>query len=248
MNKPTNDIPQEKPPATKSRFSTVKEIFAAIIFVFVFFIGLTMANIIGSDELYFSKSIKVNIELAIRKKANLKIVKHIYSNRKLESKNILDIIKTKDRYLNTIQLTTILKDLLEDHYTDSLSVVDDWYIERINALIIEHNQINPFDKLDLSQKSMFENVRFKLDSNYLTISNDINKIVDDLDEKNNLVTEYLNRSNQSFYISIIALILTLAFSSYQIFQSKSLKAKYIQKILTEINSNNEDINEANNSD
>lgn len=69
----------------------------------------------------------------------------------------------------------------------------------------------------------------KLDSNYVKIQPDINKIVDELANKNQLVSTYLNKSDISFYISVFALFVTFIFSLYQIYQAKQ-SSKEINKI------------------
>jgi hypothetical protein len=79
--------------------------------------------------------------------------------------------------------------------------------------------MNPFDNLEENQKYHFQNIQEKLDTTYEKISPDINKIADDLKDKNELVAKYLNQSDSSYTISIVAIVLTLFLGLFQILQN-----------------------------
>lgn len=109
----------------------------------------------------------------------------------------------------------------------------------MNAIIIENEKRNPFDNLEDNQKYNFENIQVKLDSNYVSIHSDVTKIADELNSKNQLVNKYLNKSEISFYISLLALFITILLSSYQIYQSYSSN-KSTKKFLSSITNKKED--------
>lgn len=102
--------------------------------------------------------------------------------------------------------------------------------------MLEHEEINPFDKLLVGQKDYFENLRIKTGSDYKNISNDVNNLADELHQKNLLVDEYLSDSKMSFWISIFAVFLSLAIGGYQIFTGRpeALK-KLLLSLLAEPN-------------
>ena len=75
----------------------------------------------------------------------------------------------------------------------------------------ENREKNPFDLLSDIQKEYFENLRIKLKNKntYDDVKNDVENIVSELNEKNRLVNDYLDKSNISYYLSIVALILAI---------------------------------------
>ena len=83
----------------------------------------------------------------------------------------------------------------------------------------------------IRQKYSFESIQVKLDSTYTKISPDVIKIAEELNSKNQLVSKYLNKSDISFYISIAALIITILFSAFQIYQNNSTY-KGLRKFIT----------------
>lgn len=114
-----------------------------------------------------------------------------------------------EHYKNDTSLLTILKDIKNQAYLNEsaeTSVLTD-----ISKLSDEYEQRNPFDGLEPNQKDLFENIRIKLNDNYHTVSNDINKLSDELFQKNRLVTQYLSDSQSSLYISIASLAFGVVF-------------------------------------
>lgn len=184
------------------------------------------------DDKYFNKTIKTNIEKVIQANANLDVVKNIYSNRKVYIPSLTDLFnKDSDltKYQSETPLSVILKDMRTDYFLNEKS--DTTYLKKLDIIIETHEVINPFDKLEQNQKNDFENLRFKLGENYPSVSADVNRITDELHNKNQLVAEYLNKSNISFLISIVALGITIILSFYQIYQNR--KERLIE-ILSEI--------------
>ena len=106
-----------------------------------------------------------------------------------------------------------------NNFIDNEKKTDSIYLSLLNKIIAENNKKYPFDKLEENQKYSFINIQEKSDSNYAKISSDIMKITDELDNKNKLVKEYLDKSTLSFYISIGALIITILLSIFQIYQN-----------------------------
>lgn len=173
--------------------------------------------------------IKRDIVLAIGNGADLRSIKNIYENRPISFKSITDYFDqgSKKYYESKVSLSKILEDIRSNQFLGLTEKVD---IEKLDLIIEEHNQINPFDSLEPSQKDSFENIRIKLDIKYKDIEIEIGKIVKELAEKNSLVNKYLAQSTFSYWVSIIALVLSLLIGIYQIFQSKVSSSKIINEL------------------
>lgn len=194
-----------------------------------------ISSIDGKDKLVNKKEITTSIIDVIRNNGNINNIKHIYNSRVFESKPFFSKASPKEYYSNETSLSFILNDILVDSYKSNKS--DSNYIVKINKIITEYETINPFDKLENTQIYSFNNIKTKLDSNYVIVQPDINKIVDELSNKNQLVNAYLSKSDISFYISICALIITLIFSFYQIYQSIQ-SSKELKRIIIDFFSQN----------
>jgi len=173
---------------------------------------------------FFSRSIKIDIEKAILNNADIDVIKHIYNNRIIKKQDglaSLFINSKEEKYLEGTPLSTILDDILEDYYLSGKN--DTILLSKVRSIISIHNQTNPFDKLEANQKNDFENLRFKLGDKFNIIQNDVNRISEELYKKNQLVDEYFDKSNLSYWISIAALIATISLSVYQIIQNHPRK-------------------------
>lgn len=197
-----------------------------------------------TDEKYFNKdNSKKLIIQAIKNGASIDNIKHIYDSRLLEKKPLFFKKNefTVKNYTEDTPLSFVLQDILSDYYTNNNFKTDSVYLSNLKRIIKENEEINPFDKLEMSQKYSFENIRLKTDSNYVKIQSDIIRITDELNSKNQLVNKYLNKSETSYNLSIVALIITILLSAYQIYQNYS-SSKNVQKVISEIfekNKNNE---------
>ena len=193
---------------------------------------------------FFDKTIKNDIEKAIRSEAPLNVIKNIYSNKKFYYLNIKDILyKNVDnnKYPSETPLSSILVDMKTDYYLREKK--DTIYLNSLTQIIDYQDIINPFDKLEQNQKNDFENLRFKLGGSYTIVASDVNRITDELHNKNMLVAEYLNKSNLSFLISIVALGLTIILSFYQIYQNRKVRViALLNEILAKNNKKGKEIN------
>ncbi|ELP1878779.1 MULTISPECIES: hypothetical protein [Vibrio] len=107
-------------------------------------------------------------------------------------------------YRQDASLLVIFKDLKNAEYLNTSDKKVD--IDLISKLINEYQQRNPFDGLEPKQKDLFDNIRLKMgEEHYGIVSSEINKISDELNQKNQLVTQYLSDSKTSLYISIVSL-------------------------------------------
>lgn len=111
-------------------------------------------------------------------------------------------------YKNSISLEQVLKDINSKNYT-SEKFNNDLNL-KIVKLLEEEKQSSPIDKLDKNQAHLFQNIKLKLDTeSYSKIELDLLKIIEDLSVKNSLIHKYLNQSDISFYISWVALFISV---------------------------------------
>lgn len=196
----------------------------AMLFISILSGSISITLFINKSQVVNKKEIMTSISDVIRNNGNIKNIKHIYNARTIESKLFTS---PEEYYSNETSLSFILNDILIDAYKNNSK--DSSFINKLNNILIEYETINPFDKLENTQIYSFNNIKEKLDSSYVKIQPDINKIVDELANKNQLVNTYLNKSDISFYISVFALIVTFIFSIYQIYQAKQ-SSKEINEI------------------
>lgn len=178
---------------------------------------------------------KSDLSQAITNGADLRAVKQMYVNRHIEStRNITSLFQSgKEYYTVEAPLSIILEDIRTDLFINGNRNTDNKIninignlsTERLDSLISEYNQKNPFDRLESSQKDAFENLQLKLSDRYDFVKSDINKIADELVYKNALVDKYLNSSNYSFWISVFAFAFALVMSSIQIYMNRSSKVQ-----------------------
>lgn len=147
---------------------------------------------------YFSKSIKKEIATIIYNNGDLETIKHLFNTKEIKRKKVTDLfLKNDDEYYSeATPLTYVINDLKVDYYKQEKK--DSGYLNSLIKIIELHNQVNPFDKLESNQKFAFENIRTKLDTNYILIQEDLNRMADELNNKNVLVTKYLDKSNLSY--------------------------------------------------
>jgi hypothetical protein len=158
--------------------------------------------------------------LSIANGADLSTVKHILKSAPFQSVSILTgaLPSTKiANYTSEVTVDQILNDLKVLLYT-STPDSSGCKISRIDSLIKENNEVNPFEGLNHNQRYFFENVRQKTGNLYSTISGDLNNISSELVRTNQLVNEYLSDATWSFRISIAAIVLSIATAIMNFFQ------------------------------
>jgi len=181
--------------------------------------------VVQENESYVSKAeIKNKIVAAIRHNADLRAIRNIYENRKISKKKLSQFFDDmEDYYYFNVPLSTIFEDIRTEVFlADS---VDSLILKKLDRIIEEHLQVNPFDILESSQKDYFENIRIKLGEQYPQIRSEMDKLVNELYTKNSLVSEYLKDSTTSFWISVIALIFAICVGIFQIYQNRASRLK-----------------------
>lgn len=177
------------------------------------------------------------ISAIIRNDGDLDAVKHVYTTRYKGKKRFLWKRDSPLYYSYETSLTDVLNDMKCDYLSADPFVCDTVYYRGLLNMIIENEYHNPFDNLGQNQRYYFENIRTKTGKRYSSIQDDVSKIADELQNKNQLVEKYLNKSSFSFIISLVALIITIVLSIIQIVQSSKV-AKAIKLSPTNVNNEN----------
>ena len=219
---------EKKQESYNEAISKTFKIEAIKAFFYASLLGMSIAAFIAilpssnpEGQMYTQKStIKELMRNTIKNGGDLDVIKHIYNTR--SSKGLLWPFydRKEDYYLYDYPLSGILNDLKVDYLQDSKGKDSVYYAVLCN-IISENDKQNPFDNLEDNQKYSFESILAKLDTTYVIIKPDVVKIAEELNNKNQLVNKYLNKSDWSFYISISALIITIFLSLYQIYQNYS---------------------------
>lgn len=177
--------------------------------------------IIWREEYINKEGIQDEMSNVIRNGGSIDEIRHIFDTRSTSKMPITGPFTDfgDNNYSQSVSLSTILSDLLVKYYKEKTTASDSNYLERLQNIVTDYNAVHPFDGLEENQKYYLENIRQKLDSNYIFIQEDIVKVGDELDRKNQLVNKYLDKSEISFNISIFALFLTILFSVWQLIQN-----------------------------
>lgn len=191
--------------------------FFVIILVFVLVGFIYFVNKKMEDGRFYRKDLmQQELKLVINNGGGLSVLKHAVSNFPLASEFAVLFSSLDEYYSPRTPLAVILNDLrLEAFKTDDKSIR-----LLLDALISEYEEVNPFEGLPVGQKDRFENVRVKAGDDYLRISGDVNSIAEELRQKNLLVEDYLSDSKMSFWISIIAVVISLGIGGYQILTAR----------------------------
>ena len=184
----------------------------------------------------------------ITNNADLRAIKFYYERQSSKSITINPLQKilyyfgfSQGVYISaSTPLSIMLEDIRTNYYLHNNDNPE--LLVKLEEIIKNHSESNPFDKLELSQKDIFENIRIKSQDNYPVISNDLNKLSDEIFNKNQLVTEYLSDSRTSLYVSIASACIAVLLAGLQMYQARTTKlAKKLAEELT--NHNNLDENE-----
>lgn len=173
-------------------------------------------SVVEREEFIDKSAVQSDFSILITNGADLDAVKQALLTQPKVGQISTFFSSDQDFYASDIPLSTVLNDVRVNLYRNN----DIEILSELDLLINEHEQVNPFDKLQTSQKDYFENIRIKTGDAYIRISNDVNNLADELYQQNILVDEYLTKSELSFWISLSAVLLSLIIGGYQIALSR----------------------------
>lgn len=190
-----------------------------LIVLFLPLISMMMAlslKVLDEKKYIEKKVAQSDLTTIVKNGGDLKAIRQALSSQPLVSSLKLILMSKSSHYDSSTPLSSVLADLRVNSFRNGESE----FLPLIERVISEYEQVNPFDKLLGNQKYYFENIRIKSGDGYIQISSDINNIADEMHQKNLLVEEYLGDSKMSFWISIIAVVLSLLIGGYQIFSGR----------------------------
>lgn len=205
-----------------SRLNRIANIISAAIFpaVFSIFVVFLINNFVFGDKYVNREKLQSEISALIDNGASLRAIKFKYDNRKAIKRDIVFALKQDVSlyYKYDVTLSHILEELRTSLYMEGKPKEET--LSNIDKIIDEYTASNPYDKLEAGQRDLFENIRVKLGGDYSIVSNDINKLTDELSNKNKLVNEYLSDSQTSLVVSIVSAFIAVLLSCIQMWQTR----------------------------
>lgn len=191
------------------------------------FVTLLYSPAFSSDAVRFVEKtpIKKRLSTVIKNGGSLDIVKHVFEVREYRKPQLFKEMDAATYYTDKTPLSVMLNDLCVDYLEADPFQVDTSYYIHLVGIIKENQYHNPFDNLEDTQMSYFESLRVKSGEGYDLIQSDVVKIATELSHKNQLVSKYLNKSNVSFVMSLVALCFTIILSLIQIIQSSKMNSR-----------------------
>lgn len=184
------------------RFMSV--VFAFMLLGIAVMIKAAITMVFEKPVLLISKDIKYDFINAIDKNCSYDDLKNIYDRK---DRIVSRYNKSMNVYAVNTDIAYIINDIICDYYLGEKS--DTILLSRLYVLKEEARRKYPFDKLNSAQKGLFDRVKISAGDNYELIENDIISIADELYDKNNDIDRYLDKSNQSYVLSILAFFLSL---------------------------------------
>lgn len=206
----------------------LKETVYPIVLLMITSVTFLMTFYVASDKMTVRKApLIATLTTAIKNGADLTVVRHIYRQRIPERSNIFkvlfnqssEIARRSDNYSVDTPLSDILQDIRAEQFIGENDTLNN-LMPKLDKIIKEHLQTNPFDKLELGQREAFDNVRSKLGPSYEQVQLEITRLSDELHAKNLAVEKYLRDSTFNLWLPVFALFISLAFSAYQLYQGR----------------------------
>ncbi|EPM6342136.1 hypothetical protein ACTN1H_002340 [Vibrio parahaemolyticus] len=186
-------------------------------------LAFTFPVFLSSGSYTPKEKIQNQIITAINNEADIRVIKHIYMNRERTSGfKLIPFFSDVSTYPYNVALSLILEDIRTNAYLEN---GDKNILKGVDKVIEDHTKINPFDRLESVQRDYFENIQIKLDNDYNRVSIEVNKLADELYNKNSLVDQYLKDSTTSFWVSVSALLFSILVSAYQLYNGRDSRVK-----------------------
>lgn len=176
----------------------------------------------NAEDFVEKDALQANITTIIRNGGSLEDIKHEYNRRERHIGGLVKYFRGYPaRYDYNVPLSDVLKDIKGTIIKSSVDDTGQGLLMAIANLIDEHQQLDPFDKLEAAQRDHFKNIRQKLGNNYQMVQLETDKLAAELHNKNLLVKEYLSDSTTSLWVSWFALSITIILGVVNIYRTPS---------------------------
>lgn len=187
------------------RFSIV--FTGILVFAILIIVKMIMIMTIETPKYRLSVDIKDDLESAVYLNCNYEDLKTIYDRKPRIDIRSKSFFNHNQYYETSVDLSLILDDMIFDYYMEKKN--DSLYIKKLKEFKIQDKERNPFDRLEEAQKELFISLRNNSGEHYPLIEDNILKISNELSRKNEAIDTYLDKSNQSYILSIIALLFSV---------------------------------------
>ncbi|MDM9594978.1 hypothetical protein QU617_16860 [Pseudomonas guariconensis] len=225
----------------KTRSQRLKNVAKTSIIAFMVSTFAILLNVMSERaEGYVPREeLRAALTHAIEKDAGFDDVKLVYqhelNNNPVDT--IWPLVKPHLYYeKSALSLLLVLNDLKVMKLTASegLGSKDVDFISRVDALVLDHNRVNPFDGLDEQSLRDFRGISIKLNAEeYEKIKDELMNLNSSIKLKNSLIGQYLNSSNLSLYVSVAAFIFSIIVAIWQLFPRKASQKQLIAEVVNE---------------
>ncbi|WP_153774976.1 hypothetical protein [Pseudomonas sp. MNR3A] len=225
----------------KTRSQRIKNLVKSTIIAFIVAAFAALLSVMTEKaERYVSRGeLRAALTNAIQKNASFDDVKLVYQH-EIDSNpvdTIWPLVKPHLYYQkNTLSLLLVLNDLKVMKLTavDGLEDKDIDFISKVDALVLDHNRVNPFDGLDEQSLRDFRGISYKLNKDeYEKIKDELMNLNSAIKLKNSLIEQYLSSSNLSLYVSVAAFIFSIIVAIWQLFPRKANQKQLMSEVVNE---------------
>ena len=200
-------ILQDVPPLSRAGFNRLYRVVAAtavsvsaLLFAVLVVVGLS--TLLGNAETVAKAPLHQAILSRVENGADLDVVRTAFRNRRRTPYRPFRIYSPRDSYNEPLTLGAVLQDIKSDLYEEQ---PDEQLVAKLQRLIEQEEQTNPFMKLEPTQRHWFNSLRSKLGDQYVLVKPDVEHIVEALDSANQTIYTYLRYSQESRVVAYVAL-------------------------------------------
>ena len=177
--------------------------------LFLFAVGRTVVlTLLYEPKSQVPKCIKGKLNLAIQKNCSFDEVKFIFDDeQRIYTHPLYPFEEDSLLYETGVDIIRVLNDMVKD-YNESL-VYDSLYIEKLRNFVQEAKEKYPFDKLTVTQKYLFDQLKSDAGDDYNKIENTVSAIVNEVYDKNEDINTYLSDATRGYILSIVALFASM---------------------------------------
>lgn len=225
----------------RTRWENLKSFFSLTLMASMVVVVVSFLSVMyqAADKYVPREELRRALTNAIANSTDIDDIKLVYQYEvNNPSETIWSLIKPHLFYeRSTLTLLQVLNDLKVSKLTSdkSLEAKESEFVSQVNALVLEHNKVNPFDGLDEQSLRNFRGISYKLTRDeYEKIKDELLNLNSAIKQKNNIITQYLGSSNLSLYVSVGAFGFSILVTLWQFLPSRrSSQKQLISEVMKE---------------